>query len=61
MPQLNPAPWFMTFLLTWVILLLLMKPKLLQTKYLKTPDTTKANFKNMMWTWPWFQTSLTNF
>nr|YP_009114948.1 ATP synthase F0 subunit 8 [Goniurosaurus luii]AIZ35726.1 ATP synthase F0 subunit 8 [Goniurosaurus luii] len=54
MPQLNPAPWFTTLLFTWMILLLLLKPKLLQMMYLKTPKITQSNFKNPMWTWPWF-------
>nr|QRI61366.1 ATP synthase F0 subunit 8 [Goniurosaurus liboensis] len=54
MLQLNPAPWFMTLLLTLTILLLLLKPKLLQMKYLKNPKITQPNFKNLMWTWTWF-------
>nr|YP_010884446.1 ATP synthase F0 subunit 8 [Goniurosaurus varius]WIW75858.1 ATP synthase F0 subunit 8 [Goniurosaurus varius] len=54
MPQLNPAPWFTTLLLTWTILLLLLKPKLMQTKYPETPKPWKMHFKDWTWAWPWF-------
>nr|YP_010234415.1 ATP synthase F0 subunit 8 [Mesalina olivieri]QTA72568.1 ATP synthase F0 subunit 8 [Mesalina olivieri] len=52
MPQLNPAPWFLIFMLIWLMLFILL------TKVLKTPTnssplqpTHKPN--NYFWTWPW--------
>nr|YP_010507361.1 ATP synthase F0 subunit 8 [Takydromus sylvaticus]AFP97620.1 ATP synthase F0 subunit 8 [Takydromus sylvaticus]UXG18840.1 ATP synthase F0 subunit 8 [Takydromus sylvaticus] len=52
MPQLNPAPWFLIFLLTWLTLLLL-SMKILNNK--PKPSTPKYSKQliNMYWTWPW--------
>nr|YP_009254159.1 ATP synthase F0 subunit 8 [Takydromus amurensis]ANC62845.1 ATP synthase F0 subunit 8 [Takydromus amurensis] len=52
MPQLNPAPWFLVFLLTWLSLFLL-STKILNNK---PKLSTSPNFKqlnNTYWTWPW--------
>nr|YP_009948029.1 ATP synthase F0 subunit 8 [Acanthorhynchus tenuirostris]QOH97197.1 ATP synthase F0 subunit 8 [Acanthorhynchus tenuirostris] len=54
MPQLNPNPWFLTMLATWLAYSLIIQPKILAfttanppaNKKLTTPDTTP-------WTWPW--------
>nr|QOD97566.1 ATP synthase F0 subunit 8 [Anhinga anhinga] len=54
MPQLNPAPWFLTFLMTWLTLTLLMQPKLLSLVTTNPPlnKMPTAN-KATSWTWPW--------
>nr|YP_010691227.1 ATP synthase F0 subunit 8 [Stercorarius longicaudus]WBU93445.1 ATP synthase F0 subunit 8 [Stercorarius longicaudus] len=56
MPQLNPNPWFLIMLASWLIFTLTIQPKLLSftsTNPLsysnKTPTTTKIT----PWTWPW--------
>nr|YP_009711367.1 ATP synthase F0 subunit 8 [Plestiodon tunganus]QGA46909.1 ATP synthase F0 subunit 8 [Plestiodon tunganus] len=54
MPQLNPAPWFLILLLSWTVLLLIFKTKILTSAHynaplapdLLTPHTTP-------WNWPW--------
>nr|BBA31828.1 ATPase subunit 8 [Takydromus tachydromoides] len=52
MPQLNPAPWFLAFLLAWFTMFIMStkilnsKPKLLTTPYLE-------QLNNPNWTWPW--------
>nr|AJA37965.1 ATP synthase F0 subunit 8 [Eremias velox] len=52
MPQLNPAPWFMAFLLIWLTFIILL------TKVLKTyPNLTPTQYYQKphmnLWAWPW--------
>nr|YP_009092654.1 ATP synthase F0 subunit 8 [Eremias multiocellata]AIR12491.1 ATP synthase F0 subunit 8 [Eremias multiocellata] len=52
MPQLNPSPWFMIFLLIWMTFFILL------TKVLKThPKPTLTQYHHQpytdLWTWPW--------
>nr|YP_010166170.1 ATP synthase F0 subunit 8 [Ardenna carneipes]QRV60143.1 ATP synthase F0 subunit 8 [Ardenna carneipes] len=54
MPQLNPNPWFLIMLMSWVTFSLIIQPKLLSftstnSPSKKTPMTTKTT----PWTWPW--------
>nr|YP_002364420.1 ATP synthase F0 subunit 8 [Agapornis roseicollis]ABY82507.1 ATP synthase subunit 8 [Agapornis roseicollis]QOD98167.1 ATP synthase F0 subunit 8 [Agapornis roseicollis] len=54
MPQLNPNPWFLTMLLSWLVLSLIIQPKTLTFLHTnqpsnKTPQTTKTR----PWPWPW--------
>nr|AUR26866.1 ATP synthase F0 subunit 8 [Manorina melanocephala] len=54
MPQLNPNPWFLTMLISWLTYSLIIQPKILaftttnppSNKMSPTPNTTP-------WTWPW--------
>nr|YP_659542.1 ATP synthase F0 subunit 8 [Squalogadus modificatus]BAE96375.1 ATPase subunit 8 [Squalogadus modificatus] len=54
MPQLNPDPWFMIFILTWGIFLAVLPFKVMghifpnepTPKSMMTPKTTP-------WNWPW--------
>nr|ARO35537.1 ATP synthase F0 subunit 8 [Amolops hongkongensis] len=52
MPQLNPNPWLLYFLFTWLILLLLM-PKILGFVNLNELNPQNTKTTNFTWTWPW--------
>nr|YP_009543426.1 ATP synthase F0 subunit 8 [Gobiopterus lacustris]AYU71245.1 ATP synthase F0 subunit 8 [Gobiopterus lacustris] len=54
MPQLNPAPWLMIFLFSWLILLTVVIPKTLSHSFPAepTPLSSKAQ-ETTPWTWPW--------
>nr|YP_009370113.1 ATP synthase F0 subunit 8 [Bavayia robusta]BAX39020.1 ATP synthase F0 subunit 8 [Bavayia robusta] len=54
MPQLNPAPWFLTFLTAWTILLILLAPKLLKMHFPTEPKLDTNTKPHQPWTWPWF-------
>nr|YP_009990848.1 ATP synthase F0 subunit 8 [Ardeotis kori]QNN84201.1 ATP synthase F0 subunit 8 [Ardeotis kori] len=56
MPQLNPSPWFLIMLMTWLTFSLIIQPKLLHfipsnlpSSTTLTPTTTKTS----PWPWPW--------
>nr|AYN73495.1 ATP synthase F0 subunit 8 [Geobiastes squamiger] len=54
MPQLNPNPWFLIMLTTWLTFLFLIQPKLLSF----TPSNPFLNkttqiIKTTPWPWPW--------
>nr|YP_588202.1 ATP synthase F0 subunit 8 [Phaethon rubricauda]BAE92892.1 ATP synthase subunit 8 [Phaethon rubricauda] len=54
MPQLNPNPWFLIMLASWLIFLLMMQPKLLSLTSANSPSTkTNPASKTTPWTWPW--------
>nr|QOD97347.1 ATP synthase F0 subunit 8 [Mesitornis unicolor] len=54
MPQLNPNPWFPIMLTSWLILSLIMQPKLLSfTPTNIPPKKTQTMIKTSPWTWPW--------
>nr|YP_010116877.1 ATP synthase F0 subunit 8 [Laterallus spilonota]QPL16998.1 ATP synthase F0 subunit 8 [Laterallus spilonota]UPI55234.1 ATP synthase F0 subunit 8 [Laterallus jamaicensis jamaicensis] len=54
MPQLNPHPWFYIMTISWLVLSLIIQPKILS--FLPTnqvhnkPQTTT---KTHPWIWPW--------
>nr|ABG37763.1 ATP synthase subunit 8 [Pelecanus conspicillatus] len=54
MPQLNPSPWFLTMLASWLIFLLIIQPKLLSFTT-TNPPLNKPSMapKTTSWTWPW--------
>nr|BCO16598.1 ATPase subunit 8 [Goniurosaurus splendens] len=53
MPQLNPAPWFMTLLVTWLILLMMIKPTMMHTQHPNEPMSNKPCDMSFTWFWPW--------
>nr|YP_009991678.1 ATP synthase F0 subunit 8 [Herpetotheres cachinnans]QNN84500.1 ATP synthase F0 subunit 8 [Herpetotheres cachinnans] len=54
MPQLNPNPWFLTLLLTWLTFSLAIQPKLLTFTPTNHPSyKTQLTTKTTPWTWPW--------
>nr|YP_010960604.1 ATP synthase F0 subunit 8 [Bathytyphlops marionae]WNH38046.1 ATP synthase F0 subunit 8 [Bathytyphlops marionae] len=54
MPQLNPAPWLLFLVWTWVILTILMPMKVSCYSYPSSPTTQEASKLNPFtpWTWP---------
>nr|YP_009258897.1 ATP synthase F0 subunit 8 [Lophonectes gallus]AID59854.1 ATP synthase F0 subunit 8 [Lophonectes gallus] len=54
MPQLNPAPWFMILLFSWLIFLTIVPNKVLEHN---TPNEPVAQdphaAQKTTWTWPW--------
>nr|ADW93454.1 ATPase 8 [Brachymeles pathfinderi]ADW93458.1 ATPase 8 [Brachymeles pathfinderi] len=54
MPQLNPSPWFFILLLSWAVLLLIFKTKVLISMPHNNPmlpDLTTSH--TTPWNWPW--------
>nr|AXB38503.1 ATP synthase F0 subunit 8 [Eupsophus vertebralis]AXB38516.1 ATP synthase F0 subunit 8 [Eupsophus emiliopugini] len=53
MPQLDPAPWFLIFFLSWSIFLMFSPIKV--SKHQQLNDPTSKTFKgfNKPWLWPW--------
>nr|YP_009990835.1 ATP synthase F0 subunit 8 [Crypturellus undulatus]QNN84188.1 ATP synthase F0 subunit 8 [Crypturellus undulatus] len=52
MPQLNPSPWFLIMLSSWLILLLIVQPKSSST-YLPNPPLNKTHSTKTPTPWPW--------
>nr|YP_001650779.1 ATP synthase F0 subunit 8 [Aulorhynchus flavidus]BAF74903.1 ATPase subunit 8 [Aulorhynchus flavidus] len=54
MPQLNPAPWFTLMIFSWLVLLIIIPPKVTAHVFPNTLTTQNAlaHPKNT-WTWPW--------
>nr|YP_086845.1 ATP synthase F0 subunit 8 [Rhineura floridana]AAT08494.1 ATP synthase F0 subunit 8 [Rhineura floridana] len=54
MPQLNPAPWLLIFLLTWTTLITIFLPKTFTLTQTTNPSTTSIDMDiKQPWTWPW--------
>nr|YP_009434353.1 ATPase subunit 8 [Odontobutis haifengensis]ATE80923.1 ATPase subunit 8 [Odontobutis haifengensis] len=54
MPQLNPAPWLMILMFTWLVFTTILPPKLLShiTPNKLTQQSTQSP-KTEHWNWPW--------
>nr|QOD97821.1 ATP synthase F0 subunit 8 [Alopecoenas beccarii] len=53
MPQLNPHPWFLTMLLSWLTYSLIIQPKLLSFTPTNSPSNKTLTVKTTPWSWPW--------
>nr|YP_009991860.1 ATP synthase F0 subunit 8 [Turnix velox]QBH75494.1 ATP synthase F0 subunit 8 [Turnix velox]QNN84721.1 ATP synthase F0 subunit 8 [Turnix velox] len=54
MPQLNPNPWFLIMLASWLTFSLIIQPKLLAfTSTNSLSNKTHTPQKTSPWTWPW--------
>nr|YP_010238471.1 ATP synthase F0 subunit 8 [Turnix tanki]QTE20527.1 ATP synthase F0 subunit 8 [Turnix tanki] len=54
MPQLNPNPWFLIMLASWLTFSLIIQPKLLSfTSTNPLSNKTHMPQKTSPWTWPW--------
>nr|YP_009944770.1 ATP synthase F0 subunit 8 [Pitta sordida]QOD96359.1 ATP synthase F0 subunit 8 [Pitta sordida] len=54
MPQLNPNPWFLIMLLSWLTFSTILQPKLLSFTPTNPPSTkTTTTPKHPSWNWPW--------
>nr|AAY68115.1 ATPase 8 [Callisaurus draconoides crinitus] len=55
MPQLNPSPWFLILLMTWLMLMIIYLNKTLNIMYPNPPIKQQSEKKNQTpWTWPWY-------
>nr|AMR36548.1 ATP synthase F0 subunit 8 [Eremias grammica] len=52
MPQLNPSPWFMVFMLIWTTFFIQLT-KVLKTYPNLTPMPHHHEHHKNLWTWPW--------
>nr|YP_001054819.1 ATP synthase F0 subunit 8 [Olisthops cyanomelas]BAF46848.1 ATPase subunit 8 [Olisthops cyanomelas] len=54
MPQLNPAPWLIIMVFTWLVFLAILPPKVLAHDFPNEP-TTQSTKKSepSPWSWPW--------
>nr|YP_009721055.1 ATP synthase F0 subunit 8 [Aptenodytes patagonicus]QGM79853.1 ATP synthase F0 subunit 8 [Aptenodytes patagonicus]QOJ46714.1 ATP synthase F0 subunit 8 [Aptenodytes patagonicus] len=54
MPQLNPNPWFLIMLTSWLTFSLIIQPKLMTFTSTNPPSNkTSTATKTTPWTWPW--------
>nr|BCG05730.1 ATP synthase F0 subunit 8 [Glandirana rugosa] len=53
MPQLNPSPWLLYLVLTWLIVLFLTPNKILGHTKLNEPNAKTTKMFNLSWPWPW--------
>nr|YP_009991704.1 ATP synthase F0 subunit 8 [Spizaetus tyrannus]QNN84526.1 ATP synthase F0 subunit 8 [Spizaetus tyrannus] len=54
MPQLNPAPWLLIMLTSWLTFTLIIQPKLLPFTPINTPSNKPSATANPSpWNWPW--------
>nr|AJD83552.1 ATP synthase subunit 8 [Cynoglossus trigrammus] len=53
MPQLNPDPWFLIWLSTWLIFLLAIPSMVMQFKPYNSITTNMAPKTLNHWSWPW--------
>nr|YP_004927525.1 ATP synthase F0 subunit 8 [Nanorana pleskei]ADO60388.1 ATP synthase F0 subunit 8 [Nanorana pleskei] len=53
MPQLLPAPWFLVFILTWIIFVTLGPKKILSHLFLNEPTSKTTKTLKHTWTWLW--------
>nr|YP_010956774.1 ATP synthase F0 subunit 8 [Chasmodes bosquianus]WMY89880.1 ATP synthase F0 subunit 8 [Chasmodes bosquianus] len=55
MPQLNPEPWFMILVISWLVFLIFIPPKVLAHTFPNEPSSaTVLKSKKDPWTWPWY-------
>nr|YP_010837691.1 ATP synthase F0 subunit 8 [Coleonyx mitratus]WGC93721.1 ATP synthase F0 subunit 8 [Coleonyx mitratus] len=54
MPQLNPAPWYLTMLTIWTIIILIFTPLLMKIQLPNTTEPNKATISLTPWTWSWY-------
>nr|YP_001816860.1 ATP synthase F0 subunit 8 [Arapaima gigas]AAM08973.1 ATPase subunit 8 [Arapaima gigas]AAM08977.1 ATPase subunit 8 [Arapaima gigas]AAM08981.1 ATPase subunit 8 [Arapaima gigas]AAM08985.1 ATPase subunit 8 [Arapaima gigas]AAM08989.1 ATPase subunit 8 [Arapaima gigas] len=54
MPQLNPTPWFLVLLFSWMVLLVIIPPKVMHHHFTGDPTHHSAKEQTQTpWNWPW--------
>nr|YP_010700695.1 ATP synthase F0 subunit 8 [Brachyistius frenatus]QUJ18215.1 ATP synthase protein 8 [Brachyistius frenatus]WCI18986.1 ATP synthase F0 subunit 8 [Brachyistius frenatus]WMI35746.1 ATP synthase F0 subunit 8 [Brachyistius frenatus] len=54
MPQLNPSPWFVILIFSWVIFSAIIPPKILAHLFQNDPSSQSAKKSGAKsWGWPW--------
>nr|YP_006303603.1 ATP synthase F0 subunit 8 [Minimugil cascasia]AEK53175.1 ATP synthase F0 subunit 8 [Minimugil cascasia] len=55
MPQLNPSPWLLILLFTWLVFLTIIPPKILGHTFPNDPASQNTEKpKTESWVWPWY-------
>nr|YP_011003683.1 ATP synthase F0 subunit 8 [Neocentropogon trimaculatus]WPS66111.1 ATP synthase F0 subunit 8 [Neocentropogon trimaculatus] len=55
MPQLNPTPWFLILVASWLIFLTILPTKVMAHVYPNEPTLTSIEkSKGDSWSWPWY-------
>nr|YP_010271994.1 ATP synthase F0 subunit 8 [Platycephalus cultellatus]UEX92609.1 ATP synthase F0 subunit 8 [Platycephalus cultellatus]UKB88257.1 ATP synthase F0 subunit 8 [Platycephalus cultellatus]WRI15791.1 ATP synthase F0 subunit 8 [Platycephalus cultellatus] len=55
MPQLNPGPWFVILLCSWLVFLIIIPPKVVAFLCPNDPTCNKLKaIPSFPWHWPWF-------
>nr|YP_009941700.1 ATP synthase F0 subunit 8 [Inimicus japonicus]QOC70771.1 ATP synthase F0 subunit 8 [Inimicus japonicus]UOA66678.1 ATP synthase F0 subunit 8 [Inimicus japonicus] len=55
MPQLNPTPWLMILVASWLIFLTIIPTKIMAHNYPNEPTLQSAEKpKTQPWSWPWY-------
>nr|BBH36395.1 ATP synthase F0 subunit 8 [Betta simplex] len=55
MPQLNPSPWLAILIFSWLVLLIIITPKIMMHTFPNEPSlksTEKSSTEP--WNWPWY-------
>nr|YP_009034405.1 ATP synthase F0 subunit 8 [Dactyloptena orientalis]BAO84736.1 ATPase subunit 8 [Dactyloptena orientalis] len=54
MPQLNPSPWFLILIFSWLVFLTIIPPKMLSHNLLNHPNPSDSvSYSAEPWHWPW--------
>nr|WNH22730.1 ATP synthase F0 subunit 8 [Uropterygius macularius] len=54
MPQLNPSPWFMILVFSWMVFLAIAPTKVMAHTFINEPAQPAAkSIKTSPWNWPW--------
>nr|YP_009685937.1 ATP synthase F0 subunit 8 [Scriptaphyosemion cauveti]QDW10570.1 ATP synthase F0 subunit 8 [Scriptaphyosemion cauveti] len=54
MPQLDPAPWFYILVISWLVFITIIPPKVLAHHVHNDPNTQDTKTPTMdPWNWPW--------
>nr|ABX46745.1 ATPase subunit 8 [Batrachoseps diabolicus] len=54
MPQLNPGPWLFIFIMSWLVYLMILAPKVANLKMPNEPLTQNTHLNTTQpWNWPW--------
>nr|BBU26219.1 ATPase subunit 8 [Anabas testudineus] len=55
MPQLNPAPWLLILLFSWLVFLTIIPQKVLAHTFPNDPAPKALKTSKMeTWNWPWY-------
>nr|WNH37578.1 ATP synthase F0 subunit 8 [Etmopterus bigelowi] len=54
MPQLNPHPWFLILIFSWIFFLMILPKKVMMHSFNNNPTTKSTKKpKPQHWNWPW--------
>nr|BAJ54380.1 ATPase subunits 8 [Pantodon buchholzi] len=53
MPQLNPAPWLLMLLFSWLVFLTIIPQKVMKHHFSGDPTVLDVKEQMSPWTWPW--------